>query len=72
MVRAVIFLLLAVAATARADRLSDLLVTLREGQSDQRSEACDALVRMGPAAARAAVPDLIAALRDRHWQGRLG
>lgn len=69
-VRALILVLLVVAATARADRMSDLLVILREGQSDQRSEACDALVMMGPAVARRAVPDLIAALRDRHWKGR--
>jgi HEAT repeat protein len=50
--------------------MADLLVTLREGQSDQRSEACDALGAMGPSAARGAVPGLVALLRDYHCRGR--
>ncbi len=54
----VVIVVLAGAVAARADRIADLLVILREGQSDQRSEACDALGAMGPAA-RTALPGLI-------------
>jgi HEAT repeat protein len=65
----VVVLLVLIAAPARADRMSDLLLTLREGQTDQRGEACDALGNMGEAA-RVALPQLIVALHDRHWRGR--
>jgi hypothetical protein len=49
--RAMVLIVVLVGAVgARADQIADLLVILREGQSDPRSEACDALGAMGPAA----------------------
>jgi HEAT repeat protein len=66
----VVGMLLLGTASAGADHVGDLVVTLREGQADQRREACDGLVALGPAAARVALPDLLAALRDQHWDGR--
>ena len=65
----IVGMLLLSAVGARADRVADLVVTLREGQADQRRDAAYELGEMG-LAARSTVPDLIAQLRDQHWHER--
>jgi hypothetical protein len=64
----VVGMLLLSAVGAGADRVAELVVTLREGQADQRSEACDALVSLGPMAARAALRKMLRSDPDRMVQ----
>lgn len=59
------------AGAGATDRITALVTEMKEGHEEVRNLACDALAEMGPEA-RAAVPELLAGLRDRTWPGRGG